>query len=83
MPSGEPTVCINEVAAQSDAATADDEPKPAAEPVEEITVFGHRYLRELRLEVQATREIVYDLFNSQNSKNEYEFREPAPRIATN
>ena len=63
---------ISEVGAQADAATAEDERNAAAEPIEEITVVGRRHLRELRLEVQTSKELVYDLFNSLNSRDEFD-----------
>lgn len=73
---------LSEVAAQSDAATA-DEPDPAAEPIEEITVVGERLLRDLRLDVQAARENVYGLFNSLNSNEEFDIHcDDAARTGT-
>jgi hypothetical protein len=63
---------MSEVAAQSDAVLADDEPNAAAEPIEEITIVGERLLRDLRLDVQAARENVYGLFNSLNTNEEFD-----------
>lgn len=60
-------------------AAAQAEPAPPAgaqdgqgEPIDEIEVVGHRPLRDLRLEVQAARERVYDLFNSLNSDDQFD-----------
>jgi hypothetical protein len=63
---------ISEVGAQVNAATAEDERNAGAQPIEEITVVGRRHLRELRLEVQTSKELVYDLFNSLNSREEFD-----------
>jgi hypothetical protein len=60
------------VAAQSDVAPVDERPDASAEAIDEITVIGQRSLRELRLEVQAARERVYDIFNSLNSDDEFD-----------
>lgn len=66
------TLGMSDVAAQSAVASTDDEPDAVAEPIEEITVVGHRFLRELRLEVQASQERVYDLFNELNTNEEFD-----------
>jgi hypothetical protein len=62
----------SQVAAQSDVAAVDERADAPAEAIDEITVIGQRSLRELRLEVQAARERVYDIFNSLNSDDDFD-----------
>ena len=63
---------LGRVAAQSEPTPPADRADERAEQIEEITVLGQRSLRALRLEVQAARERVYDLFNSLNSNDEFD-----------
>jgi hypothetical protein len=62
---------MSRVAAQSETVVPAGPPDRRAEQIDEITVIGQRSLRELRLEAQAARERVYDLFNSLNSHDEF------------
>jgi tetratricopeptide (TPR) repeat protein len=73
---------IEHAAAQSGPAETADR-ADRAEPIEEIMVLGQRTLRSLRLEVQAARERVYDLFNSLNSDDEFNIHcRHVPRTGT-
>jgi hypothetical protein len=63
---------VNPAASQPGRGAADEQPRAAEQSIEEITVIGHRYLRELRLEVQASRERVYNLFNDLNINEEFD-----------
>jgi hypothetical protein len=63
---------------------ADDERSGASSgPMDEIQVLGTRSLRTLRLEMQAARERVYDLFNSLNSDDDFDIHcRNVPRTGT-
>jgi hypothetical protein len=63
---------LGRVTAQPDALAGDDQSSAAEQAIEEITVIGRRFLRDLRIEVQASRERVYGLFNSLNSNDEFD-----------
>jgi tetratricopeptide (TPR) repeat protein len=63
---------VARVAAQSEPPAPDDRADERPEQIEEITVIGTQTTRTLRLEVQAARERVYDLFNSLNDDRELE-----------
>lgn len=80
---------IGRAAAQSAAAPQAEGPDGRVQPHEaitadeEVTVIGKRSLRDLRLEVQAARERVYDLFNSLNIDDEFDIHcKDAPRTGT-
>jgi hypothetical protein len=74
---------IGRAAAQSEPAAPADRADLREEPIDEITVLGQRTLRTLRLEVQAARERVYDLFNSLNSDDEFDIHcRNVPRTGT-
>ena len=62
---------VGRVAAQSEQTPYAD-PPIESEPLEEVTVRGQRSLYALRIEVQAARERVFDVFNSINSNDRFD-----------
>jgi tetratricopeptide (TPR) repeat protein len=74
---------VARVAAQSEPRAPDDRADGRPKQIEEITVIGTQTSRSLRLEVQAARERVYDLFNSLNDNRELEIHcRDAPATGT-
>jgi hypothetical protein len=77
------TLSIGRAVAQPELRPTDDGREALTEKIDEITVLGTRSMRTLRLEVQAARERVYDLFNSLNSDDEFDIHcRNVPRTGT-
>lgn len=60
------------IASLSQVVLAQEEAENAAESVEEIVVYGERSLANLRSEMYSAQEDFFDVFNTLNSRNEFD-----------